>query len=106
MPSVQLYHATKQDNDHTGTAVRTNATTPEEFLDSFSEAIHVHLTKADVHKSTLLAWITSAFEIASKLKGYKAERVNESRILWSGDVEPYHGWLAFSTESDEGAGYE
>lgn len=116
--SVDLYCANKDDNAVEGCAVRTDASDANEFAEAFADALcrifKIPNTKIELmggsvpepHKA-LRIWIDQGFELMSKLKGYKAERVNEKRVLWTGDVPPYHGWhVEHGGKVDEKAGYE
>ena len=114
-----LYHATEEDHAKDGVCVRTDATSPDEFVKAFAKAMYLNFAAynrppneplpAKEHRSPELfaEWMVQGFEIMAKLKGYKSERVHERRILWAGDTPPYHGWhIGNNGEQDDESGYE
>lgn len=117
---VDLYCANQRENNAEGTAVRTDAQTADEFLDAFADAVcRVFGIDASAKKNAgagndipdqakaLRSWLEQAFDLTAKLKGYKAEKVYERRVLWTGDVTPYHAWTVGSGgKPSDTAGYE
>lgn len=73
-----------------GGAVRTDALNAEEFVDAFAEALFAAIGTKEEHKPLFVSWINDGMELLLKIKGYKAERVNERRIMWCGEGSPYH----------------
>lgn len=102
MNQVDLYAANMRENSHSGTAVRTDAIDAAAFLDAFSLALCDFFNipaqpmkkmprQIDAPREVLRAWLNQAFDIHCKLRGYKSN-TNERRVIWAGDVEPYHAW--------------
>lgn len=117
--SVDLYCANQKENNAEGTAVRTDAQTADEFLDAFTDAIcrvfkidhgpAMAVGGSDIpdKADAMRRWIEQGFDLLAKLRGYKAEKVYERRVLWTGDITPYHAWIAGEGgKKAETAGYE
>lgn len=103
MANVDLYCANMEENGYEGASIRTDAGDAKEFLDAFVDAICSRFGISDKpskdviqalpdQRETLRKWVGQAFDIHAKLRGYKAEKVYEKRIMWSGDIQPYYAW--------------
>lgn len=109
--------------------ITTDATTEIEFISQLSEAIvsliAKHLDSGETLRSTLekdgtpdekagLGYalglaehdirhlLQNAFEITCKLRGYKADRVNEKRVIWCGESFPARGAAFVSVKNGSG----
>ncbi len=100
--TVELFSANVEENGIKGTSVRTDATDADDFIKSFSSAIF-RITEQGRPEFPL--WLSQAFDIIAKLKGYKSEKVHERRLLWTGDVSPYHACLVESNTDAHGDEY-
>ena len=91
---------------HNGeTAVRTDATPPDGFVSGLATSLSQKLNADPKGDQDLFNWLIQSFEILAKIKGYKAVGVNEKRVMWSGDVSPWHDGILFENVLDELAKY-
>jgi hypothetical protein len=75
-----------------GTCLRTNAVDADEFSEAFTKTIAELFKIPKGNVIYLRTWFDQAFEIMCKLRGYKAEAVQEQRILWTGHFSPWQSW--------------
>jgi len=72
-------------------AIRTDASSEDEFIDGFTELL-AHMIEKGMYETDwefqLRFWLPCFVEICCKLRGYKAS-VKEQRILTSGDIAPF-----------------
>jgi hypothetical protein len=87
-----------------GTCLRTNAVDADDFSDAFSKVLAEHFKIAKGNVVYLRAWFDQAFEIMCKLRGYKAEAVQEQRILWTGHFSPWQSWQVAGGSIQEAEG--
>jgi hypothetical protein len=100
--ATHLFYESGEHNPAHGSAVRTTATSHAEFLSEYSAALLDAIQK----KSTaplVAAWNMQAFELAAKLRGYKAEGVHESRVLWTGDISPWPSAIVAAAGESDGS---
>lgn len=74
-------------------AIRTNATTEEEFISSASEVLGDLIDTGKYNgdwEFQLSRWLRQVVDITCKLRGYKAD-VEEQRVITAGDVAPAEG---------------
>lgn len=87
-----------------GTCLRTNAVDADEFSEAFAKVIADHFRIARGNVVYLRTWFDQAFEIMCKLRGYKAESVQEQRILWTGHFSPWQSWQVAGGSIQEAEG--
>ena len=94
MAKVDLYCVNIKENEQEGASIRTDADDAKEFLDAFVGAISSRFSIPDgpSQGDALRKWVGQAFDIHARLRGYKAEKVYEKRIMWSGDIQPSVSW--------------
>lgn len=73
-----------------GTCIRTNAIDSPSFMEEFSKVLGQQMKVKESFVPYLRSWLEQAFDINCKLRGYKADQVNEQRILWAGNIDPVH----------------
>jgi hypothetical protein len=95
---VDLFIADGSTDGCKGTAIKTDATNLDDFLSSFSIALIRAMSQfSDDERSGTACehvsrWIRQGYTIGNKLQGYKADDVNEERVMWCGDVTPHPTW--------------
>lgn len=77
---------------HPNVGIETNARTEEDFLKMLSRELVALLSnwpaKLGEREALTAAWLAQALDIGCKLRGYKAEDVIESRVLYRGTLRP------------------
>lgn len=89
-----------RDGDHL--AVQTNCTEEDEFMRHFAQAIASSVSEHRLSDDETRAFLKHGFEIACKLRGYKAQ-VEEQRVLTAGPSNWSHASPIFSSEPREEA---